>query len=179
MTALPAPHPRTTPCEDDPDLFDDGARQYEARRACRSCWNLNPCAARIIADERKGLLSPYVVGGMFARERTNLIEQRTGLHQSKRGAARGPRVPAECGTKQARRRHREKGEPCPICKPEVWTQQRRTQPLLPCGTPAAAVRHRRAGEPMCGPCRDAASAERKESTARRRRARQTQKGTAA
>lgn len=62
-----------------------------------------------------------------------------------------PRQIAPCGTKQARERHRRNKETCTTCD-----DARNITPLAPCGTPSARRRHRGRGETCdtCGPIRE-------------------------
>jgi hypothetical protein len=65
---------------------------------------------------------------------------------------------APCGTRAARRRHKDRNEPpCTTCQAATRPEPK----LQPCGTVAADRRHRRNGEPVCDPCRKAATQERK------------------
>jgi hypothetical protein len=57
---------------------------------------------------------------------------------------------APCGTRAARRRHKDHNETCTTCGPI----NPRPEPQ-PCGTPAAYQRHKRHGETPCEPCRTA------------------------
>jgi hypothetical protein len=57
---------------------------------------------------------------------------------------------APCGTRAARRRHKERGETCNTCPPI-----QKPRPLQPCGTRAAYDRHTKENTPYCDPCRQA------------------------
>jgi hypothetical protein len=63
----------------------------------------------------------------------------------------------ECATPQARRRHRKRGEACPVCRitAEGVTLPPPSRQPSGCGTPAGVQRHRKKGEEVCDACQEA------------------------
>ena len=118
------------------------ARHRRRGETCEACAPtqraMQPCGTR--ASYKRGCRCEPCIAANRADGRARAAASRG------TGSVAG-RKPAPCGTAQARRRHKRKGETCATCAESYKPQ--------PCGTSAAYRRHQRANETPCQPCTDA------------------------
>lgn len=105
----------------DPSRFvgEAGQPMASAAAVCVGCGVRDTCLEYALADPE--LYTHGVFGGKAPRER-RVIGKARGLPTSPKDVERdqpepkAPRPLAPCGTAQARRRHRNRGETCPTCQ---------------------------------------------------------------
>jgi len=122
------------------------ARHRRRGETCEACAPvqrpMQPCGTR--ASYKRGCRCTPCTTAHREDQRARAATYRAAHNMTSTGG----RKPAPCGTTQARKRHKRKGETCQACE----AARPQPKPIAPCGTPAAYQRHKKRGEEPCDPC---------------------------